>query len=206
MIKDCITSLRESETNVEFNCILIESYQQTFDLGQDVTIKYDQPKFNYHHAINQGLDALTSDWVVMANNDLIFSKGWFTEILKIKTQHPYYQSFSPWEPSFCMDGDSQEYYEGYRVGQDITGWCIVCNTEIFGNVTLSEEVDYWFSDNNYADELERNGIRHALVKNSVVKHLCQQTTLRLPNWREMTVEQTAKYEKIKYKKDEQKEV
>jgi len=38
-------------------------------------------------------------------------------------------------------------------------------------VKLSERVSLWYSDNIYADELIRNGIKHALVKNSVVKHL-----------------------------------
>lgn len=199
MIKDCIRSLRESEADITFNVILVESGPEIFDFGQDETVKFDLPKFNFNHALKQGIARCTSDWIVLANNDLIFHSQWMTKLLEIAKKREGVSSFSPWDPRshprhFRLP---QEIYLGYEVTKHIAGWCIVAKSSVFKKIELSEEISYWYSDNNYADELKKHGIRHALVRNSVVTHLCEQTTRRLENRKEMTHDQRALYEKIK---------
>lgn len=196
MIKNCIYSLQKSEDNIKFNVILIESAKDQVDLGQDITIQFDLPKFNFHHAVNQGLKASSAEWVVIANNDLIFFPKWMSAILDIKAQYDIFDSFSPFEPLRHPKHFTQPYvpfYEGYKVSVTLAGWCLVTTKKVLNKIELSEEIAHWFSDNNYADELLKYGFRHALVTNSLVHHLEEQTSRTLPNYRELTSGQMESY-------------
>lgn len=201
MIRNCIRSLRTSESSILFNVIIVESGPQAIDLGQDETVMFDLPKFNFHHALKQGIARCTSDWIVLANNDLVFHRDWMQKILEISEKNPEIKSFSPWEPSshprhFPL---VRQVYPGYEVTKHIAGWCIITTKQVLQTITLSEEIAYWYSDNNYADELKKHSIPHALVRSAMVTHLCEQTTRKLENRKEMTVDQKAIYEKIKLK-------
>ena len=119
MIKNCINSLRDSEKNIKFNVVLIESWKEHFDLGQDKTIKFDLEKFNYNHALNQGISATNNEWIVLANNDLIFQPNWMKEILLSKERNPDVVSFCPYEPTHHKDKD-----EKYGYFKDCSDICI----------------------------------------------------------------------------------
>lgn len=50
------------------------------------------------------------------------------------------------------------------------GWCIFQKREIYDYIHLSEDIDFWYSDNDYAEQLKKQNIKHALIKNSIVHH------------------------------------
>jgi GT2 family glycosyltransferase len=66
---------------------------------------------------------------------------------------------------------TDQYYVQYGNGTFITGWCLTVKREIFKTITLNEEVNFWCSDNTYQDDLIKHGIKHALVRDSIVDHL-----------------------------------
>jgi len=203
MITNCIRSLRQSEPQISFNIIIVESGPEIINFGQDDTVKFDLPKFNFNHALKQGIARCNCEWIVLANNDLVFHKNWMTEILATSEKNPDVESFSPWEPRFHPANEAfkplQKMYFGYSVPGHIAGWCIATKAHVLSKLDLTEEVAYWCSDNVYADELQRNGIKHALLRNSVVTHLFERTTSKLKNKKEMTYDQKEVYEKIKTK-------
>jgi len=201
MISNCISSLRASEADVDFNIILVESGPEIVDLGQNETLAFDLPTFNFNHALLQGISRCDSDWIVLANNDLVFHKGWMSELLRFANQNPAIGSFSPWDPRSHPSHFKhvQDAYLGYEVRKHVAGWCLIASQETLSRVQLSEEISYWYSDNNYADELQKHGIQHALLRNSVVTHLHEQTTNGLGNKTEMTIGQKRIYDKIKPK-------
>lgn len=189
IMKNCIDSLRKSEENISFNIIVIESGADIIELGQDLTINFDQEKFNYNHALNQGLSVCENEWVILANNDLIFHKGFMLEILLAHAKRPDFLSFSPWnnmwawhQRAYSLEFNFKfpDIIEGYRICYEIAGWCIIAKREIFNTISLSERVDFWYSDNVYADSLIANNIRHALVTKSKVDHITSQTKIVSP--------------------------
>lgn len=178
MIKNCINSLRKAEPLVEFNVIIVESGTPA-DCGQDETIFYESDNFNYNHALNLGLKLCSHEWVILANNDLMFHEHFMFEIFMAHAERPDIKSFSPWN---AMYGWHNSYFpnppkiiEGYRICAELVGWCIIAKREIFKIVQLKEHVNFWYSDNVYADALIEAGIKHALVSKSRVDHLTSKT-------------------------------
>ena len=70
---------------------------------------------------------------------------------------------------------------------------------MLSKIELSEEIAHWYSDNNYADELQKYGFRHALVSASKVHHLEKQTSVKQPNYHELTVGQETAYNNLRIK-------
>lgn len=179
MLETCIASLRTSEPSIKFDVIVVESGSTHFDCGQDLTIDFDQDEFCYNHAMNQGLAECKNEWMIFANNDLIFKQGFMHEILLAHAMRPDIKSFSPWNSMWGWHErifpDRMAIREGYRTGHELTGWCIIAKREIFETVSFSENVNFWYSDNVYADALIDAGLKHALVADSKVDHICSQT-------------------------------
>ncbi len=203
MVRQCILSLRESEKSIIFNVMLIESANELVNLGQDTTLAFDLPTYNFHHAINLGLKASESEWVVLANNDLLFFPGWMSAILECKKDYPHIESFSSWEPVSHPRHFGKPPYPkvilGYDTSKTLAGWCLTTTKKVLNTIELSEQVTHWYSDNNYADELKKYNFVHALVTNSHVRHLESQTAAKLPNYLELTQGQYKNYIKIKSK-------
>ena len=180
ILMQCISSLKSSEPTIKFNAVVVESGEHRA-LGQDRTIAYDQDIFCYNHALNLGINSTQNEWVILANNDLIFHPYFMSEILNAHAFHPDIQSFSPWNN---MDGwhDSAmsnypyaDLYVGYDTSYRLAGWCIIVRREVLNRIDLNERCRLWYSDNIYSDELQRYGIQHALIRQSRVDHLCTQT-------------------------------
>lgn len=208
MTQSAINSLHNSEKTFKFNVILLESNHQSTYNYQNCTTLFlgDTGKFNYNRSMNYGIDYTSNsgnEFVVLCNNDLIFHKGWFSEIYKYKN---YADSFSSWNN---YDDWHNKYIpnvtkltpfiEGYRIAHEMTGWCFVVKRKVFESFRLNEGVDFWYSDNVYVDDLQKNGFKHILVRNSYVDHICSKTykTLSKEEQENVTKEQLDKYNKIK---------
>jgi len=180
LLTQCILSLRASESDITFNVVVIESGEM-FVCGQDKTIMYDMDYFCYNHALNIGISATKSDWVILANNDLIFHPKFMSEIIFYSVMMPDVKSFSPWNShggwhdTLFAGFPLNRAFFGYRTCYELTGWCIIVRREILEAIELSERVNFWYSDNVYGDELSRIKMRHALIRESKVDHLCSQT-------------------------------
>jgi GT2 family glycosyltransferase len=175
MTQNCIDSLHESENNIEFNILVFEQ-QPTVNYQNAKTIHYSYP-FNYNKIMNDGIGRTSSPYVCMANNDLLFSYGWCSELLKWTEQ---YMSMSPRCPKAQMDMKLYATYEGYGISKELSGWCIFIKRELLDIIgALDESMIFWFSDNVYADALQEHGIKHALISNSIVRHLTSKTVVRV---------------------------
>lgn len=60
---------------------------------------------------------------------------------------------------------------------------------------LDESMEFWYSDNVYADQLKANGLRHGLFCNIQVDHLGSKTLKTLPyrDQRKYSINAKAKY-------------
>jgi GT2 family glycosyltransferase len=135
--------------------------------------------FNYNKSINKGLEAVQYDWVVISNNDVGYEKNWFTEIMNIRNKRPDIDSFSPKDPMLYMKyfdwhfiESEDDYFESYKVSEALMGWSLVINKTYLDKITpFDEQFDMYYQDNDYAEVLKTNGIKHALVRNSIACHL-----------------------------------
>ena len=190
MCRETLKSLYDSETDISFNTNLIESadYNEEwnyFNLASaghwgSCNHIYAKEKFNYNRFLNIGLNYLKprSEWIVIMNNDLKFEKGWFTNIVKAYEQRPDIFSFSPFEPDFhpkyygdTFQGD-ENIVEGYQVSARVCGWCIVMRKDVIREIgQFDEKFEFWYQDNDYAEVLKSKGFKHAVVRDSQVRHL-----------------------------------
>ena len=180
MVENTISSLKESETDFKFNIILVESSGLKLDAGQNHLIKYDQKRFSYNRALNLGALASQNDWLVFANNDLVFHRGWFSEIARQHENNSSIVSFTPWNRwngwhDNYFPNNTKELRLGYNICRELGGWCIAVKRSIFDTIDLSERCSLWYSDNIYADALMQYGYIHALACHSFVDHLTSQT-------------------------------
>jgi GT2 family glycosyltransferase len=183
MTKRCIQSLHDSEVEYEFNVVVIESNKNFYSDGYDYDrckIVIPDEEFNYNKFCKIGMKYGLSDWVALCNNDLIFQPGWFSAIVETSREYPAVGSFSPWNSHGDWhlnkaQEDQSKHFFGYGIGFHLCGWCIVAKRDIFDLVDLSDDVNFWCSDNIYVDELVKYGIEHVLVRDSLVDHITSQT-------------------------------
>ncbi|SHG59093.1 glycosyltransferase family 2 protein [Flavobacterium johnsoniae] len=174
MTLNCINSLKESETNIIFEIIIIESNRDylvsNFKYPDFAKVIIPDVNFNFHQYLNIGIKASTGDYIALCNNDLIFHKKWFSEILKVVELDNTILSFSP---VGTIDVNHENIYQtGYKVRTHIMGWCIVTNKKLFNKIGyLDETFDFYYADNDYAMTLKSKNIKHAVVFNSKVEHL-----------------------------------
>lgn len=127
---------------------------------------YYKTEFNYNWCLNLGFSVCTSRYTAFCNNDLLFESGWAKNAVEAM-QKGGYLSASP-TPRHIFKG----VHEGYKIGKQLLGWCIITDREVFERIgRFDEAVTFWYSDDVYADQLKRAGIKHILVGNSRVKHL-----------------------------------
>lgn len=159
----------------DVNVIVVETFKKTRYRGADTIIEYSG-QFNYNRALNMGIKEAKGDVVILANNDIKFEPGWST-IGQTMIDNGYLSasalSTDPRQNGFRR-GDYA--YEGYSIGVHLCGWCIFCQRKVFEKIgQLDESVVFWYSDNLYAKQLKRAGIKHALICNVVVLHYTSQT-------------------------------
>lgn len=189
MTQNCINSAKAD------NVILIETYEPTEYEGVDNHFFYNGA-FNYNHAINLGLEEAKCDIHILANNDLIFHD--YKTIGEDMINNGF-GSGSAWFKG-CSFPQGELVYPGYEIAVYLTGWCIFITKEtkkIIGR--LDEGVDFWYSDNLYAEQLKRYGIKHGLFCNARVDHLGSQTLNTMPvnMKRYYSIGQLTKYAKRK---------
>jgi hypothetical protein len=169
--QDCINSARED--NADLNIIIVETYFLTAYDNIDKNIKYEGD-FNYNRALNLGLKHATGDIHILANNDLIFKKGW-SQIGDLMQSNNYHSaSVMSQHTQGLKRGDF--IYEGYEIGKFLTGWCIFVDNYCLERIgKLDETVAFWYSDNIYACQLRAAGIPHGLFCNLRIDHITSKT-------------------------------
>lgn len=174
--QQCIDTARDDTDNI--NVIVVETGSPYIYPGVDKFIEYNGV-FNYNRALNLGLKYTKGDIHILANNDIIFHPGWSKIGDQMKQNGYHSASAKAWHLTMFETGDNV--YEGYQVGYTLTGWCLFVDRYCIEQIgRLDEGVDFWYSDNLYAHQIEEKGIKHAMFCNVRVDHLCSKTLVRQP--------------------------
>jgi GT2 family glycosyltransferase len=181
MTKRAIITMQEAEMHYHFHFHLIESglnmKHQYANLVDNYIVLNEE--FNYNKFLNIGFQYVKHEWVVISNNDVGYERGWFTELMKIHAVRPDIHSFSPKDPmlyskyyDYHFIGSPSQYFESYIVSEAVMGWCLVIKKPSLDKITpFDEQFDMYYQDNDYAMTIQKFGIKHALVRNSIACHL-----------------------------------
>ena len=181
LTNNAIISLMNSESDHEFNIIIMESAD--IDKRQNMNyifsnIHYIEPQipFNYNAYLNIGLSYCKNDYVVFSNNDLIFDHHWFTNIYEGIVSHQL-DVASPLSPSWWRHINMPlGVIEGYENGILFSPWCTVYSRKAIDLIApLDERFAYWYQDDDIIQTIKSHGLKHALVSTSKVEHLGSQS-------------------------------
>jgi GT2 family glycosyltransferase len=198
MLKECITSIKANKDITPY-IIVIETNKKLkgkldeLKLPIDVFFVPEDEVFNYNKFQNYGLGFSQNKFICFSNNDVIYQQDTLHTLVKYLS---VYDSVSPWEQTY-----SPRYfpvrgiYEGYNTRQHLTGWCFCTTRDTINKIggKFDEDFSFWFADDDYARLLETNNLRHALVGDTTVIHLVEQSKDLLGDQLE---EQTTGQEKV----------
>jgi len=180
MTSHALNTLSESETNIEWDIVLVESNKDTQWRYEGVKTIFPEGDFHYNRFLNTGIAETddNTDWIVAANNDLIFGKGWMSALLDFAERNKEVRSMSPIDPMCEKDEAAFPYWEdgiiGYNVGAGnaLKGHCIVFHRSLLGTPYLFDERwDFYGQDDDYGRTLKENGQYHCVIPKSFVIHL-----------------------------------
>jgi len=147
-----------------------------------ITVHYEGA-FNYNRCLNLGYQH-TENNVAFCNNDLVFY-DW----KHIERMLNEYGSLSPRSEGWFKHKGLEGVIEGYEIGRHLCGWCLVVSRMTMAMTGgFDEGVEFYFSDNLWADQLRFHGIRHALDCESRVDHLVSKTLLQQKSLRRKELE------------------
>jgi len=199
--ENAIKSILSSKGQIDFNIIVIEQIKG-IAYENATTINYDF-KFNYNKCLNLGISKTKNKYVVLCNNDLQFHKQWAENLFKgFKAG---FMSLSPYCKRTLRNKDiGNHILQGYQIARHVAGWCIAIDRDILEKIgKINDDVEFWYSDNIYANQLIKAKIKHGLICNSFVTHIDggSKTLGVQPRERNLnlTRDQLKKYNKAKIK-------
>jgi GT2 family glycosyltransferase len=140
---------------------------------------HPESSFNYNKFLNIAFTYCQGDWVVISNDDVAYERWWFSEMMKVHDYREDIEAFSPkdpllyarWFPNHFV-GTNSKYHESYAVTEALQGWCTVIKRCALDKILPFDELfDMYYQDNDYAERLKQVGVKHALVRHSIVCHM-----------------------------------
>jgi hypothetical protein len=151
------------------NVIVIEGGQAAGYRGA-VTLHKQEP-FNYNRFGNFGASRGRAEWIMLANNDLLFRDGWLQPLLD--AGHPL---VSPWEPHDRRQEEITENTIGTVTGKHLSGWCFMLRRSLWSQIGgFDTDVSFWCSDDAVIEQCAAVGVEPMIVKASVVEHTASST-------------------------------
>lgn len=168
----------EDANEIVFNVLVIESNKalQPFQFENSTTI-YPEEEFGFNKYLNIGINATNNNYICLCNNDLIFHKGWATELLKTVADVNYkHLVLSPFDDAQHRNFTTlTEPTEGYF--EYFAGYCFFTNRETLKLTgPLDEKINFWYADMDFLELMDHHHIKHYLVPRSKVSHLTSMVT------------------------------
>lgn len=132
---------------------------------------HDTGEFAYNRLANKGIRHGSSQWVVVANNDLVFQSNWLAPLLQ--AGHPLMSPRDPVNAGQRLQGGTEI---GNRNGRHLSGWCYMIKRELWQQMRgLDEDFVWWCADDVVIEQAGLLGVKPMLVAASQVRHLGSQT-------------------------------
>lgn len=173
-----INSLKALNKQYNFNIIIVETNKSLYDAGfvyDSCEVIIPNEQFNYNRFLNIGLEKCKNNYVLISNNDVIFTQNSISEMIHAADISDS-GSVSPREPNWFQQQEfnnvKSDFVEGYEIGKHLTGWCLLIKKETLDTLgKFDESFKFWYQDNDYAECLKRNNIKHIIALKSRVYHV-----------------------------------
>lgn len=157
-------------------------------------------EFNYNAFANFGAEQGSAEWIMVANNDLVFHDGWLHYLISAGND-----VVSPHEPDDARQIGITENELGTECGRHFSGWCFMIKRSLWESIgKFDTDVNFWCSDDVVIEQVLAKGVTPMLVKNSIVQHTPSSTLKAMPKdeqqeltWRNVHIF-NAKYGKSKF--------
>ncbi len=199
---ECLDSLFLSEEweSCSISVLLLESNKKNpYRYDNRVKVIIPDESFNFNRFLNIGIAQTKSDFVALCNNDIIFSEGWFTALLKVKEQNINFLCLSPIDRdyetmSYNLFSEEKDYYVGWDNKYHFSAWCFVLDRRIFKTIRkLDETFSFYSADDDFLMTLRKYALDNVLVTHSHVKHLSQIVTKKENEYNSHTITDKQKY-------------
>jgi GT2 family glycosyltransferase len=181
MTENAINSLfsSECEETVEWDVVVVESNKESEWKYEGCKMVVPEGEFHYNRFLNIGIANADDDaeWLVAANNDVLFHDGWMSAMLDFASRNKEVRSMSPIDPTCEKDAKAFPSWNdgviGYSVGEGnaVKGHCIVFHSSLLGVPYLfDEQWEFYGQDDDYGLTLKANGQFHCLIPKSKVEH------------------------------------
>jgi hypothetical protein len=135
------------------------------------TTIHKREKFNYNAFANHGAGLGKAEWVMIANNDLVFHDGWLHHLLAAN-----HDLVSPREPNDPRQAEITKNTEGYITGKHMSGWCFMIKRKTWEKIGgFDTDVDFWCSDDVVIEQCRAIGIKPMIVYDAKVDHVTSAT-------------------------------
>jgi hypothetical protein len=173
MTQKAIDSCRLGANGLPVNIIVIEG--GVGDYHSALTV-HTRDKFNYNEFANRGASLGRAEWIMIANNDLLFRDGWLHNLIAAGNE-----VVSPREPNDPRQKAIIKNELGFQCGRHFSGWCFMIKRSLWEKIGgFDDDVTFWCSDDVVIEQVKAVGVTPMLVKDSIVEHLGSVTLAQQP--------------------------
>lgn len=148
----------------------LESLRDTDNCKFQVIL--NKENIGFVRGMNQGIAFSDAPYVCLANNDLIFNKGWLEEIINIFEKYPEVGLLSPNSNNLGAPKPAPDEKGVFAELPFVVGFCMVIKREVIDKVgALSDEFyPMFFEDSDYSLKAVKAGYRIGVARGSFVWH------------------------------------
>lgn len=173
MTQKAVDSCYFGTNGLPVNIIVLENGYGAYRNAKTIPKK---EAFNYNAFANFGAEQGSAEWIMVANNDLIFRDGWLHHLIAAGND-----LVSPREPNDPRQADITENTKGYETGKHLSGWCFMIKRTLWDQMGgFDTDVNFWCSDDVVIEQARALGVTPMLVHDSIVEHIYSQTLRTLP--------------------------
>lgn len=164
MTQRAVNSISDNRVNIT----VLEQTDRTYENCTTIKMESD---FNYNRFGNYGARLGTSEWIMLANNDLVFHPHWLDPLLQANKP-----VVSPKDPLNRKQRGFTGNEEGDTTSRHFSGWCFMIKRTLWEEIGgFDEDVWWWCSDDAVIQQVKAKGILPTVVPQSQVTHLGSQT-------------------------------
>lgn len=157
------------------NVIVMEQIEDVTYEG--ATVIAAPPDFAYNKFANIAAATGDAEWIMVANNDLIFQEGWLDPLLLAGND-----VVSPVDPGLERQAGFTENTLGTEIATHFSGWCFMLRRTLWEKIGgFDEDFTFWGADMSQMQQFLNAGVTPMIVPESKVRHLDSQTHSRMRN-------------------------
>lgn len=156
---------------------------------RQIILNNENLPFNYNQFLNFAFDNikefftelfLESSLFAIFNNDIILQEDTISEVFQIMSLDYNISSLSVHDKDYDLHKNilswHRIFHEGYRTSYEICGWNLFFNKQVLDKVyPFDERFSFFYQDNDYANILLQNSLKHILLFTTSIKHLFSQS-------------------------------